>query len=161
MKIGNKGIQLIKKWESFSSKPYVCSAGKNTIGYGSTYYRDGRKVTLKDKAITEPEAYALMVDILDRDFVPKIDKLVNVDVGQNMFDALCAFAYNVGIGGFTESTLLKKINSLDFAGASAEFPKWNKAKNKDGVRVPVQGLTNRRADERKLFDADIKRDSNG
>ena len=160
MRIEDAGIKLIMKWESFRSKPYLCSAGIPSIGYGSTYYRDGRKVTLKDKSITEPEAYALMVDILDRDFVPKIDKLIHVDLGQNMFDALCAFAYNVGIGGFTESTLLKKINSLDFAGASAEFPKWNKAKNKDGVRVAVQGLTNRRADERKLFDADIKRNSN-
>lgn len=161
MRIEKAGIQLIKKWEGFKSKPYLCSAGVPSIGYGSTYYRNGTKVTLKDKAITEPEANSLMIDILDRDFVPKIDKLVHVEIGQKMFDALCAFAYNVGIGGFTDSTLLKKVNSLDFAGASAEFPKWNKAKNKDGTKVAVQGLTNRRADERKLFDADIKRTSNG
>ena len=151
MRIEDAGIKLIMKWESFRSKPYLCSAGIPSIGYGSTYYRDGRKVTLKDKAITEPEAYALMVDILDRDFVPKIDKLIVVDVGQNMFDACCSLAYNIGSGAFGKSTLLKKVNSLDFSGSALEFEKWSKAGGKT-----VQGLLNRRREEKALFEKDIK-----
>ena len=155
MKIGSKGIELIKKWEGFRSKPYEDIVNIWTIGYGNTYYRDGRKVTLKDRPLTEPEAYALMVDILDRDFVPKIDKLIHVDVGQNMFDACCSLAYNIGSGAFGKSTLLKKVNSLDFGGAAAEFEKWAKA----GGKV-VQGLLNRRREEKALFEKDIKRNSN-
>jgi len=151
MKIGKDGIKLIQKWEGFRSKPYICPSGHNTIGYGNTYYMDGKKVALTDKAISEAEASMLMKNILARDFVPKVDKMVVVEVGQNMFDAICALAYNVGVGAIGKSTLMKKLNSLDFEGAAAEFSKWNKA----GGRV-VAGLTARRAEERALFEKDIK-----
>lgn len=152
MRIEKAGINIIKKWESFSSKPYLDGEGVPTIGYGSTYYRNGKKVTMKDKPITEPEAYALMVDILDRDFVPKINKLIVVDVGQNMFDAMCSLAYNIGSSAFGKSTLLRKVNGMDFAGAAMEFEKWCK----DNGKV-VQGLLNRRREEKALFEKDIKK----
>ena len=151
MRIEKAGLSLIKRWEGFRSKPYADIVGVFTIGYGNTYYRDGRKVGPKDRPLTEPEAYALMVDILDRDFVPKINKLIVVDVGQNMFDACCSLAYNIGSGAFGKSTLLKKVNSLDFGGAALEFEKWAKA----GGTI-VQGLLNRRREEKALFEKDIK-----
>ena len=151
MRIEKAGLGLIKRWEGFRSKPYLDGGSVATIGYGSTYYRDGRKVTLKDRPLTEPEAYALMVDILDRDFVPKIDKMIHVEIGQNMMDAMCSLAYNIGSGAFGKSTLLKKVNSLDFGGAALEFEKWCK----DNGRV-VQGLLNRRREEKALFEKDIK-----
>jgi len=44
MKIDTVGLDLIKKFEGFSSKPYLCPAGIPTIGYGNTYYEDGTKV---------------------------------------------------------------------------------------------------------------------
>ena len=155
MRIEKAGIQLIKKWEGFRSKPYVCPAGYNTIGYGNTNYMNRKKMPLQDKPLTEPEAAALMIDILDRDFVPKIDKMIHVDLGQNMFDACCSLAYNIGTGAFSKSTLLKKVNSMDFIGAAAEFEKWCK----DNGKV-VQGLLNRRREEKALFEKDIKRDNN-
>ena len=151
MRIEKAGIQLIKKWEGFRSKPYADVVGIWTIGYGNTYYRDGRKVGPKDRPLTESEAYALMVDILDRDFTPKISKMIHVDVGQYMFDAMCSLAYNIGSGAFGKSTLLKKVNSLDFGGAALEFEKWAKA----GGKV-VQGLLNRRREEKILFEKDLK-----
>ena len=155
MKIGNAGLGLIKKWEGFKSKPYLDGGHVATIGYGSTYYMDGKRVTLNDKPLSELEAYKLMVSVLDRDFVPKIDKMIVVQVGQNMFDAMCSLAYNIGSVAFGKSTLLKKVNSLDFEGAAMEFEKWCK----DNGKV-VQGLLNRRREEKALFEKDIKRGSN-
>ena len=155
MNISKNGVGIIKKYEGFSSEPYTCPAGVITIGYGSTYYKDGRKVRLSDKPISEAEASELLEYIANRDFGSKINVLVNVELGQNMFDALVSFAYNVGIGNFKSSTLLKKINVLDFTGAAEEFMRWNKANKK-----VLAGLTKRRAEEKALFEKDIKRDSN-
>ena len=72
--------------------------------------------------------------------------LVKVAVNQNQFDALVDFAYNLGVNALAGSTLLKKLNAGDFAGAADEFPKWNKA----GGKV-LKGLVRRRAAERSLF----------
>lgn len=60
-KIGKKGLDLIKAFEGLSLKPYLCPAGIPTIGYGSTFYEDGTKVTLKDKAITEARATKMLL----------------------------------------------------------------------------------------------------
>src|SRR5438067_4902133 len=59
---------------------------------------------------------------------------------QHQFDAMVSFAYNVGLGNFRSSTLLKKHNAGDYAGAAAEFARWNKAAGK-----VLPGLTRRRA----------------
>ena len=57
MRIPTQAIDMIKKYEGFSDKPYVCSAGQWTIGYGTSYYvQDGRAVTEKDPPISEGEA---------------------------------------------------------------------------------------------------------
>jgi lysozyme len=56
MKLNTQGYRLICMFEGFSAKPYLCSAKVPTIGYGSTYYLNGRRVTLLDKPITELEA---------------------------------------------------------------------------------------------------------
>jgi lysozyme len=72
---------------------------------------------------------------------------VKVDLAQWQFDALVSFAYNCGIGNLKSSTLLRKVNKGDFAGAAREFGKWNKA----GGRV-LTGLTRRRAAEATLFE---------
>ena len=67
-------------------------------------------------------------------------------VTQNQFDALVSFTYNLGAGNLRSSTLLKKLNAGDYAGAADEFPKWNKAGGKE-----LAGLTRRRNAERDLF----------
>lgn len=137
--------KLIKKYEGFSSKPYKCPAGIPTIGYGSTFYLNGNKVTMKDTPISEEVALSILFSVVE-DFSKKVEKLLKVPVNQNQFDALVDFSYNLGIGNFQKSTLLKLINNKDFIGASKQFKKWNKSNGK-----VLNGLTNRRKEEEVLF----------
>lgn len=146
MQLSEEGLNLIKEFEGFRSNPYKCSAGVTTIGYGSTYYRNGKKVSMLDKPISEDEAKSLLAYIANKDFGEFVNKVVKVELNQNQFDALVSFAYNLGNGNLQNSTLLKKVNQKDFVGASKEFVKWNKAGGKELV-----GLTRRREKERDLF----------
>jgi lysozyme len=143
------GINLIKKFEGFSSKPYPDPATGGvpfTIGYGSTYYEDGRKVTMADTPITEDRATKLLAQLLDH-YERGVDSLCRDDIGQNQFDALVCFAYNVGIGALKGSTLLKKLNANpNDPTIKDEFLRWNKAAG----RV-MKGLTKRRAEEADLY----------
>ena len=141
----NNCYNLIKKYEDFSSKPYKCSAGVPTIGYGSTFYLNGNKVTMKDSPISEEVALSILFSVVE-DFSKKVEKLLKVSVNQNQFDALVDFAYNLGIGNLQKSTLLKLINNKDFVGASKQFKLWNKANGK-----VLNGLTKRRKEEEELF----------
>lgn len=146
MKISENGLKLIKKFEGLSLKPYLCSAGIPTIGFGNTFYENMKKVTLQDKTITEERADSLFNFLVTTNFVNVVNRLVIVDINQNQFDALVSFVYNLGSGNFEKSTLLKKVNQEDFIGASLEFEKWNKA----GGKV-LNGLTKRRLAEKELF----------
>lgn len=150
MLVSNNCITLIKKYEGFRSKPYKCPAGIWTIGYGSTFYINGEKVSQHDSEISETFASELLENVVN-DFAIKIDRLIKVSLNQNQFDALVSFTYNVGIGAFSKSTLLKKLNNADFDGASKEFKRWNKANGK-----VLNGLVNRRNDESKLFSEKYK-----
>lgn len=80
-------------------------------------------------------------------------KNVKVPLNQCQFDALGVFIFNVGANAFANSTLLKKLNSKDYDGASKEFIRWNKGRVK-GVLSEMPGLTRRRVAEQKLFSAD-------
>lgn len=97
-------INMIKMFEGFRAKPYKCPAGVPTIGYGSTFYSNGKKVTLKDKLITEQDATNLLTTVVTN-FSSGVSKLLKIQVTQNQFDALVDFAYNVGIGNLKSSTL--------------------------------------------------------
>lgn len=141
----NNCYNLIKKFEGFSEKPYKCSAGVPTIGYGSTFYLNGNKVTMKDSPISEEVALSILFSVVE-DFSKKVEKLLKVSVNQNQFDALVDFAYNLGIGNLQKSTLLKLVNNKDFVGASKQFKLWNKANGK-----VLNGLTKRRKEEEELF----------
>ena len=147
MKISNKGIALIKEYEGCKLKAYKCSAGVWTIGYGHT-----RGVKAGD-VITQAQADAFFLEDI-KAFERDVNSLLKVPVTQGMFDALVSFAFNVGSDidadtvaeGLGDSTLLKKVNAGDKAGAANEFAKWNKAAGK-----VVAGLVRRREAERKLF----------
>mgnify|MGYP003598693782 CR=1 FL=1 len=145
MKISQNGLDIIHESESFSSVPYLCPSKIPTIGWGNTYYEDGTKVTLNDKPISQKKGDELFSFILS-EFETQILNLVKVPLNQNQFDALVSFAYNVGIGNFKQSTLLKKLNNSDFIGASLEFKKWNKSNSK-----VLKGLVRRRLKEKELF----------
>ena len=147
MKASSKCIDLIRRFEGFKPAPYLCPAGKATIGFGSTRYADGRAVTLEDDPITESEALALLHETLTQ-YEQAVTKAVKVPITQNQFDALVDFAYNAGAGNMASSTLVKKLNLGDLKGAAAEFDRWVFAA---GVRL--RGLTLRRQAERELFES--------
>ena len=145
MNLSKTGLDLIKRFESFRAAPYLCSAGVPTIGYGTTVYPNGIKVKLSDQKITQQLAESFLqrhVNAIEKD----VSKLVKVTLTQNQFDALVSFAYNVGIGAFGDSTLLKQLNAGDIDNASKQFERWNKA----GGKVS-NGLTRRRNAEKALF----------
>ena len=147
MIVSKKGLDLIKKFESFKSKPYLCPASVPTIGYGSTYYPDGKKVTLQDKEITEEKAFEILEYIANKDFGSNINKVVKVPLNQNQFDALVSFAYNIGNGNFNSSTLLRWLNQGNYKEASMQLLRWDKSKG-----IVLNGLTKRRKAEKALFE---------
>lgn len=148
-KLNKQSIDLVKSFEGLRLKPYLCSANVPTIGYGTTFYEDGTKVTLNDPEITEQRAEDLLSIHMDT-FAASVEKLVKVPLTDNQFGALCSFVYNLGAGAFQQSTLLKLLNAKDYAGAAAQFEVWNKEKI-NGVLTPSKGLTRRRQAEKSLF----------
>ncbi len=143
-----KGINLIKKYEGLSLKPYKCPAGLATIGYGATYYPNGIKVKLTDKPISEYEASTMLSNML-RHYEISVDSYTRDDLTQGQFDALVSFAYNCGLGNLKSSTLLKKVNANpNDPTIRQEFLKWNKG----GGKV-LAGLTKRRTEEADLYES--------
>ena len=108
-KISKKGIDLIKKFEGLKLKPYLCSAGVPTIGYGNTFYENGKKVQLSDPAISQERADQLLAFTLTS-FEKYVDSFCRDDISQNQFDALVSFCFNLGPNSLKSSTLLKKVN---------------------------------------------------
>lgn len=145
-KTSSKGIDLIKSFEGFSSKPYLCPAKIPTIGYGATFYPNGKKVTMKDPPITEKRGTELLESMLVK-FEQYVDSYCVDTVNQNQFDALVSFCYNLGPNNLKSSTLLKKVNANpNDPTIEAEFMKWVKA----GGRT-LKGLVRRREAEAKLY----------
>ncbi|WP_455424812.1 lysozyme [Dryocola sp. LX212] len=139
MKTSDNGRQFISVHEGCKLKAYKDGGGVWTIGYGHT------KGVQKGQAITQAQAD----EFLEQDLAPVescINESVNVDLNQNQFDALADFVFNVGESAFTSSTLLKKLNAGDYRGAADQFTRW--VYDND---VFVQGLYNRRVDEKTLF----------
>jgi len=145
-KASDKGIDLIKSFEGFSSKPYLCPAKIPTIGYGATFYPDGKKVTMKDSPITEEKGVELLKSMLVK-FEQYVDSYCIDSINQNQFDALVSFCYNLGPANLKSSTLLKKVNKdPNDPTIEAEFMKWVKAGGKT-----LKGLVRRREAEAKLY----------
>jgi lysozyme len=145
-KTGAAGIELIKTFEGFKSAPYKCPAGIPTIGYGATFYPNGKKVTMTDKALTETESVELLKHMLIS-FEKYVDSYCRDDINQNQFDALVSFAYNLGPANLKSSTLLKKVNTNPAdESIKLEFMKWVKAGGKT-----LKGLVARREAESKLY----------
>lgn len=146
MKIDKIGIDLIKKYEGCSLKPYRCPAGIPTIGFGSTYYIDGSKVRMTDKPISKKEAEELLKDTLVQ-FEEGVSKMVTSKITQNQFNALVSFAYNLGLGSLRGSTLLKKVNiNQNDITIKDEFLKWTKS-----AGVILKGLLLRRTEESNIY----------
>jgi len=144
MKISRKGIDLIKEHEGLRLNAYRDPVSVLTIGYGHTSMAGEPKVYAGQK-ITRAEALTILHRDINR-FAVGMMKFIRVSLTQGQFDALVSLSFNIGLGAFKKSTLLRKLNAGDFEGAASEFPKWRKA----GGRV-LPGLVKRRAMEKALF----------
>jgi lysozyme len=145
-RVSRDAIELIKRFEGFCAQPYLCSANVPTIGYGATFYEDGKKVQMNDPAISEERATQLLLNVL-KIFEKHVDSFARDDITQSQFDALVCFAYNVGVGALKSSTLLKLVNTNpNDPEIRTQFLRWNKAAGRT-----LKGLTNRRTAEAQLY----------
>jgi len=136
----DNGLALTKSFEGLRLTAYQDCGGVWTIGYGHTGPDVHAGLT-----ITEADADAwLRTDVSEA--VTCVNRAVNVPITQNQFDALVDFCFNCGRGSLLQSTLLRKVNIGDFAGAAAQFALWDHA----GGEV-VEGLVKRRTAEAELF----------
>lgn len=138
-------LALVKRFEGFSARPYLCPADVWTIGWGTTRGADGRAVTGQTPPVTEAEAQALLARDLAQ-ALAAVQRLVTLPLTPGQAGALASFVYNLGASRLKASTLLRRLNAGDAEGAAAEFGKWVMA----GGRV-LPGLKARRAAERALF----------
>ncbi len=146
MKTGTNGLNLIKSFEGFVSTPYMPTPEDvPTIGYGTTVYPSGKRVSLKDGPVSESKATEYLANDV-RECEQVIGLIVKVALTQNQFDALVSFIYNVGSTAFRKSTLVKLLNGGDYRGAADQLLRWDK----QGIKT-LAGLTRRREAERKLF----------
>ena len=144
MQISDKGIALIKQFEGCKLTAYQDSVGVWTIGYGWTKPVDGKPIRAGMMIKQETAERLLKTGLVS--YENDVSRLVKVDLTQGQFDALVSFTYNLGARSLSTSTLLRKLNAGDYAGAADEFLRWNKA----GGKV-LSGLTRRREAERALF----------
>lgn len=144
LKTSSNGIKLIKEFEGCRLKAYKCPAGVWTIGIGHTGLVNGKPIT-EGMTITDLMAETLLAIDLQK-FENAINTLVKKPLTQNEFDALVSFVFNIGIGNFQKSTMLKLLNNGHMPLAAGQFDRWNKA----GGKV-LKGLTRRRQAEKILF----------
>jgi lysozyme len=156
MQMSENGLELLKQWEGFKSKLYKDSAGLPTIGVGHLLTKSeltSGKITINNVAVDYANGLTdqQILDLLSQDVDPAaaaVTARVKVTLSQNQFDALVSFTFNVGIGAFSGSTLLKVLNQSQYNQVPDQLLRWNKA----GGKV-VPGLTNRRQNEIKLWNA--------
>ena len=144
MQTSDKGIALIKQFEGCKLTAYQDSVGVWTIGYGWTKPVDGKPIRAGMTIKQETAERLLKTGLVS--YENDVSRLVKVDLTQGQFDALVSFTYNLGARSLSTSTLLRKLNAGDYAGAADEFLRWDKA----GGKV-LSGLTRRREAERALF----------
>lgn len=139
-------IPLLERFEGFRPRPYLCSAGVPTIGFGTTQYLDGRRVTLKDEPITREHALILLREQVLTDYLPQVLRLCQgLDTTQRVA-AISSWAYNLGIGALRSSTMRRRINEQAWPDARLECKRWNRAAG----RI-VAGLVKRREAEAALL----------
>lgn len=139
---------LCRQFEGLFLKPYFCPANVATIGFGSTRYEDGRRVTLADPPITKARAEELLRWELNKVCVPAVARSCPNLKEPRKLAALLDFTFNLGSGNLHSSTLRKKVNAEDWDAAQIELAKWVRG----GGRV-LPGLVKRRTAEAALLRA--------
>ena len=144
MSLSVEGVNQICNFEGLKLSAYDDGTGVWTIGYGTTRYPNGKRVSEGDQCSLEQAKAYMQHDL--KIFERAVSSSVTVPLKQHQFDALVSLTYNIGVGAFKHSTLLKKLNSGDYKEAANQFDVWV---NAGGKRL--KGLVNRRAMEKKLF----------
>lgn len=145
MRISEKGLAMIEKFEGCLLKASNKLDGVWTIGYGQTGRYYGKRVR-RGMTTTKAEAHAWLRDHSIKTYEDAVTQAVKVPLNQHQFDALVSFAYNVGVGALKQSTALRKLNAGDYAGAADALTMWTKCNGK-----VLAGLVRRRKEERALF----------
>lgn len=146
MRTSEHGLAFIRDHEGcvLQAYPDPATGGEPwTIGVGHT-----GGVSPGDTCTMEQAMQWLREDVAEAEAT--INRVVRVGLSQDNFDALVSLVFNIGGHNFETSTLLKKINALDFDGAADEFPRWNRAAGK-----VMAGLTKRRLAESRLFSSEF------
>ncbi|HAF00404.1 MAG TPA: muraminidase [Methylophilaceae bacterium] len=157
LKTSPNGRAFLKKEEGLRLKLYIDIAGHQTIGWG---HKLARHEIGKLKVITQAQAETLFDSDL---FLPEmfINATVHVALNQNQFDALVSFIFNIGVGEFDRSTLLKLLQAGNYQEASKQILRWNKYFDKKTNTYKVsEGLDARRLREHLLFDKAVEDDRN-
>jgi lysozyme len=145
----NRGIAIIRKYEGLKLRAYICPAGLNTIGYGSTFYMNGTKVQPGD-VITMDHADKLL-HFQVKLFADEVRRTVKSNLNDNQLGALVSFCFNVGGAAFSRSTLARKANANpNDPTIRAEFMRWTRG----GGKV-LPGLVKRREEEANLYYAKV------
>ena len=131
-------LVAIATYEGYRGNAYQDSVGVPTIGFGET-----AGVKMGDK--TTPERALVQLLASTEKHADAIRACITVPLYQHEFDAYVSLAYNIGTGAFCRSTLVRKLNAKDYAGACEEIRRWNKA----GGKV-LPGLVKRREAEYKM-----------
>lgn len=141
MRTSPNGLRLIEQFEGYSSKRYLDSVGVPTIGFGTT----AADIGTVPPSCTREQAEGWLRGNLERKYEPAVNRL-GVPLTQNQFDALVSLAYNCGPGSM-QWQIGRDLRARNYKAASADFMRYVYA----GGHV-LQGLVNRRAAERRLFD---------
>lgn len=151
----NLATELIKQFEGCSLIPYYCPANIPTIGYGSTCYEDGTKVTMIDKPLTQKQADDLLQWHLTTQCITYAEMILTL-LTDNQNGAILSLIYNIGGNAFKNSTLFNLLNNgaITTVLTKESWLCWNKARI-DGMLQPVKGLTRRRQLEWDLFNLTI------
>jgi lysozyme len=139
---------LCRAFEGLYLSPYLCPAAVPTIGYGTTRYENGVRVTLADPPITKERAEALLYHELNTECLPRVMKLCsNLGAwGPAAVAAILDFVYNLGSGNLAASTLRKRILENDKEAAKYELGRWVRG----GGKV-LPGLVRRREAEAEMI----------
>lgn len=157
MQISQNGKVLLEYFEGLKLKPYLCSAKVPTIGVGSTYYEDGTKVTLKDKAITKERAYSLM-NITLKTYEDRVKSKIKATLNQGQYDSLVCLCYNLGsIPDSLANIINKNPNDKTIWGT---FLLYDKVKaDKDGIDNDGDGIIDEAGESKEVLGLVRRRNS--
>jgi lysozyme len=158
MQMSTHGLELLEQWEGFKANVYKDSAGLPTIGVGHLLTKSelsSGKIVINGLPVQYSNGLTdqQVLNLLSQDVKPAekaVNNGVKVTLNQNQFDALVSFTFNVGVGAFTSSTLLKVLNQQQYTEIPTQLLRWTRA----GGQV-VPGLVNRRQNEINLWNAPI------